>query len=449
LPGDAAGLNIGVMTYDAVVVGARCAGAPTAMLLARQGLRVLLVDKAAFPSEILKGHVIKPAGVARLARWGLLDDLLATGCPPIRHTRIRFAHSPGCSDTDERTPGQLNASPAWAMSRQTFPPNVQLLTPRRHVLDWVLVQGAIKSGAEFRDRSSLTNLIWEDGRVTGVELGGPRGERWRERCSVVVGADGVRSRVARLVGSEVTAAWPAATVAYWAYWSGITWNPPTTDLLCDGRLMGASPTHGGESLMFVQIPVTRVSAVRRDRVSEYDAAMAVFAGDLLHGATRTTRVFGVTELPNYFRRSHGPGWVLVGDAGHHKDPLAARGIVDAFRDAEAAAEAIAAGLDVGHLDRRLGAYETARDQSSYEVAERNAVLARMDRPVEELMGDWAALADAEARADADLLAAPPVGARAGSAQMSRSMSDPADVAASPISYRPLWRQARSHQEGGT
>jgi 2-polyprenyl-6-methoxyphenol hydroxylase-like FAD-dependent oxidoreductase len=394
LPGDAAGLNIGVMTYDAVVVGARCAGAPTAMLLARQGLRVLLVDKAGFPSDILKGHVIKPAGVARLARWGLLDDLLATGCPPIRQARIRF--------------GDLSVTTADLL------PHVQLLTPRRRVLDWVLVQGAIKSGVEFRDQCGLIDLVWEDGRVTGVELRGPHGQRWRERCSVVVGADGVRSKVARLAGSEVTAGWPVATAAYWAYWAGLTWDPPRAELLCDGRLMGGSPTHGGESLMFIQVPVTHASAFRSDRVGEYERAMAGFAGDRIEGAERTTQVFGVADLPNYFRKSHGPGWVLVGDAGHHKDPLAARGITDAFRDAEAAAEAITAGLDGRDLDHRLADYETARDHSSFEVAARNAALARMDRPVPELMRDWGALAEAEARADVDVLARPPVEARAGS-----------------------------------
>ncbi|HSD78215.1 MAG TPA: FAD-dependent monooxygenase, partial [Solirubrobacteraceae bacterium] len=77
-------------SYDAIVVGARCAGSPTAMLLARRGYRVLLVDRAAFPSDTMSTHLVHPPGVAALARWGLLDRLAATGCPPVERYSFDF-----------------------------------------------------------------------------------------------------------------------------------------------------------------------------------------------------------------------------------------------------------------------------------------------------------------------------------------------------------------------
>jgi 2-polyprenyl-6-methoxyphenol hydroxylase-like FAD-dependent oxidoreductase len=373
------------------------------MLLARKGLRVLLVDKAVFPSDIVKGNLIKPPGVERLARWGLLDELLATGCPPIRRRRARF--------------GDLMDTTV-----EMEPPS-SCLAPRRRILDWVLLQGAMRAGVEFREDCTLTGLVWDDGRVVGVEARGPAGQRWREQCSVVVGADGVRSQVARLVGSEVTAEWSPASAAFWAYWEGVPSEVPTVELVCDGRFMGAFPTHDAQSLLFLQVPLRQLQDFRADREANYEAAMRTLASDRVSSAVRVGRVLSVLQLPNFFRRSHGPGWVLVGDAGHHKDPLVARGISDAFRDADLAADAIAAGLDNGDLGQRLAAYERRRDDASLPLAAMNAALSRMDRPVDEMMQSWIQMAGAETALDVDLDAdfrRPPVCSRHPFGRMERT-----------------------------
>src|SRR4051794_26118744 len=165
-------------TYDAIIVGARCAGAPTAMLLARQGFRVLLVDHATFPSDTLSTHVIHAPGVAALARWGLLDDVRATGCPAI--TDYSFDFGPfTISGTSHPVDG---LSDAYA--------------PRRTVLDKILVDAARAAGAEVREDCHVDEVIVENGRVAGVRVGGRV-----ERARIVIGADGRNSRVAQAVGA--------------------------------------------------------------------------------------------------------------------------------------------------------------------------------------------------------------------------------------------------------
>ena len=136
--------------YDAIIVGARCAGSPTAMLLARKGYRVLVVDRATFPSDTVSSHVVHPLGAAALARWGLLDRLTATGCPPI-HT-YAFDFGPF---TLAGSPGTTDAPVAYCA--------------RRTVLDKLLVDAAAEAGAEIREGFTVEELLIEDGRVVGIK----------------------------------------------------------------------------------------------------------------------------------------------------------------------------------------------------------------------------------------------------------------------------------------
>lgn len=188
--------------YDVIVVGARCAGSPTAMLLARAGYRVLVVDRATFPSDTISTHLVHPPGVATLRRWGLLDRVTATGCPPI-HT---YAFDIG-PFTISGSPGTDEAPVAYA--------------PRRTVLDKLLVDAAAEPGAEVREGFTVSDVVFSDGHVTGVRGRGRTGPTVTEHARVVVGADGVRSRVAEAVRPDQYHDMPRLQCSYYTYYSGL------------------------------------------------------------------------------------------------------------------------------------------------------------------------------------------------------------------------------------
>ena len=167
--------------YDAIVVGARCAGSPTAMLLARKGYRVLLVDRDTFPSDHISTHWIHQPGVAQLDRWGLRERLAATGCPPI--TAI----------TMDLGPFALRGTPPPAGDV------AEAYCPRRTVLDKLLVDAAVEAGAELRERFTVQDLIWDGDRVSGITGRSATSTTVTEQARMVIGADGLHSLVARQV----------------------------------------------------------------------------------------------------------------------------------------------------------------------------------------------------------------------------------------------------------
>ena len=187
--------------HDVIIIGARCAGATTGMLLARKGYRVLIADRATFPSDTMSTHWLHEPAVATLREWGLLDAVLATGCPPIE--RMRF----------DVGPFALRGAPV-------SPAGVPALAPRRIVLDDVLVQAARAAGAEVREGFPVHELTRaDDGRVTGVR--GGRGSGTLEQARLVIGADGLHSLVARAVDAHTYDAEPPIECLYYAYWSGL------------------------------------------------------------------------------------------------------------------------------------------------------------------------------------------------------------------------------------
>ncbi|MGW0084644.1 NAD(P)/FAD-dependent oxidoreductase [Streptomyces sp. NPDC003393] len=327
--------------YDAIVVGARCAGAPTALLLARAGHRVLLLDKAAYGSDTLSTHLIHQPGVAALARWDLLERVRASGCPPIERAVYEVAdvHIEGCARGVE---GQ----------RAGF-------APRRHVLDALLVDAAVEAGAEFRDHCRVTGLLRDgSGRVVGVE--GRHGTRaFTERAHLVIGADGMRSAVARLAEAPYTVQDPRLTCAYYTYWKDV---PADLELYeRPGGWVATVPTHDAATLVLAYFPQPRFEEVRTDARRAYREqirATAPALHDRLAGATPVERLHGTGDQQNFFRRPTGPGWVLVGDAAHHKDSITARGITDAFHQAEALAAAVSGTLggDPARLDAALSRF---------------------------------------------------------------------------------------------
>lgn len=349
--------------FDAIVVGARCAGAPTAMLLARAGHRVLVLDRASFPSDTLSTHLVHQPGVAALARWGVLDTVRATGCPPLDRAVYEVAdiRLEGCARGVE---GQRAG-----------------YAPRRHVLDTILVEAAVAAGAEFRDRCSVTGLLYDDtGRVVGVE-GKHGGRTFTERARLVIGADGMRSTVARLSRARHTVQDPRLTCAYYGYWQDV---PATLELYEKPQSwVAAVPTNDGATLVLTYFPQSRFEEVRTDVRSAYLGQIRATAPalyDRLHGKRRVERLRGTGDQRNFFRQATGPGWVLVGDAGHHKDSITARGISDAFLQAEALARRVGdvLGGDPRRLDRALRDYAEDRDAALVPGYESTLAVARLD-----------------------------------------------------------------------
>jgi flavin-dependent dehydrogenase len=364
-----------VTRWDAIVVGARCGGAPTAMGLARRGLRTLLLDRGRFPSDIMSTHFLKPSGVRQLHRWGLLPRVVASGCPPITTMTIDLGDGP------------LSAP---------LPPITDLdvaYAPRRFVLDAILVDAAVAAGVELREGVSVQDLVSADDRITGVRARMPGQRMFEERAGIVIGADGMRSTVARIVKAESYDEVPTLACWYYSYWSGLgvddfrLYTRP-------GQLIIAFPTNDELTCILVGWPVAQFHAVRADIERSAHAALAHAAPDLharLPRARRDERYVGTADVPGYFRKPFGPGWALVGDAGYHRDPSTGWGIADAFRDADLLVEAIAGSGDGGTLATALASYESTRNAAARPYYERTTQLAALAPPAPAALALSAAL----------------------------------------------------------
>ena len=360
-------------TYDVIVVGARCAGAPLAMLLARRGHRTLLVDRSTFPSDTVSTHVIHPPGVAALGRWGLLDQVVATGCPPV--SRYSFDFGPV---TLAGAPGTDAVPSAYA--------------PRRILLDKILLDAAAAAGAEVREGYRVDELVVEDGTVVGIRSGSSV-----ERARVVVGADGRNSVVAKAVDPAVYEDHPPLTVGYYSYWS----NLPTDTFEAysrPGRGWAVCPTNDGLTLVVGGWPHAELAQYRNDveaelmRTFELSPAFA----ERIKDAKREERIAGAS-VPNYFRVPSGPGWALVGDAGYSRDFITAQGITDAFLDAENLAEALTTG---GGSEAAMAGYRTARDTRAMPVYQMTLGIASLQPPDEQMIQLVGAIAGKQPAMDA-------------------------------------------------
>lgn len=371
-------------TYDAIVVGARCAGAPTATLLAKAGHRVLLVDRSTFPSDTVSTLVIHAPGVSALVRWGVLDDIVASGCPPI--DRYTFDFGPVViSGTPHPDNG---SSTAYA--------------PRRTVLDKLLVDAAVAAGVEVREGYTVEELTYDDaGSVTGIRGHGSNGSSANERARVVIGADGLNSRVARSVSAEEYNTKPVLENAFYTFWSGLPDNGFNTIIRGD-RGMAAIPTNDGQTLVLVGCPIAQAASFKADVEANYLAVCDLepsFA-EQVHVATREDR-FYTGGVPNFFRVPYGPGWALVGDAGYTKDPITAQGISDAFRDAERCAAALHEWLSgESTYDGAMALYQKERDERAMPIYEFTTQMATLEPPPPEMGELMMALATSHAGMDA-------------------------------------------------
>ena len=348
--------------YDAIVIGSRCAGAPTAMLLARAGRRVLLVDRATFPSDVLSGHTIQPAGVARLQRWGLLDKVRATGVPFTSKVRFDFG------------PVVLEGEPVPVDGIS------DAVCIRRTILDTLLTAEAVDAGAELRQGFTVQALLWDDGRVVGIRGRDATGATVEERAHIVIGADGVRSFVARQVGAPTYNEVPATTINVYSYFRGLDLDALEL-YVRPGRFFVATPTNDGLAFVNQTVPAHEAERYRGRMADAYAETIAEIPhlADRLAHAERVERFRWAPPGDGFFRVPFGPGWALVGDAGYHLDPITAQGMLDAFRDAELLATAVDHGLH-GNLDHELVGYQQARDRAAMPMYDYTANLANVAVP---------------------------------------------------------------------
>jgi 2-polyprenyl-6-methoxyphenol hydroxylase-like FAD-dependent oxidoreductase len=344
--------------HDVVVVGARAAGSATALLLARLGHDVVVVDRSHLPSDTLSTHAISRSGTVQLARWGLLDDVLASGAPAIREVVFHIRGEAVRREVRDR--GGVD----------------HVIAPRRHVLDTILADAASDAGADVRFGVTVDDVRRRpDGRVAGITGRDEAGAPVEVLGRFVVGADGVRSRVARSVGAPVVEGGPSPSGTHYAYFAGPAW-PGNEFYVQEGAFAGIFPTNDGEACIWVCNPADEAEAVRRSSPS-VDAAFETLlatrapalAERLRHeGAVRTSPVRSAMRLPNHVRRGAGDGWALVGDAGYHRDPITGHGISDAFRDAELLAVALDGALrDEVDAASALASYEAERDAALREI----------------------------------------------------------------------------------
>jgi 2-polyprenyl-6-methoxyphenol hydroxylase-like FAD-dependent oxidoreductase len=339
--------NLVIDRFDVIVVGARCAGSPLAMLLARAGLQVCLVDRARFPSETPSTHGVQPSGVRILDRLGVLDALLKVA-PPIERGIVQFDDIR--IEVDGLTP------------RVGAP----MVNVRRVTLDAILLEAAAAAGAEVRTGTAVTGLVEEGGRIAGV-----RTATDELRAPLVVGADGARSSVARLVGAREYHRTPPGRVFLWAYLEGVATGNDGVWLgkLGDHAFL-ASPTDNGLFMAAVVVSIDRRHDLRGDREDGFERGLAHWPElhASLAGARRSGPVRMMSRWHGFFRESAGPGWALVGDAGHFKDPTPGQGISDALRQAVELAGAIERGLGGAvSADRALRDWWSWRDRDAWEM----------------------------------------------------------------------------------
>ncbi|NKQ58666.1 NAD(P)/FAD-dependent oxidoreductase [Amycolatopsis sp. K13G38] len=336
--------------YDAIVVGARCAGSPVAMLLARQGHRVLVLDRASFPSDTVSTHYLHQLALSKLRDWGLLDRVIGTGVTPIKHLNFTYTgiEIPGFADPIEGID--------------------TVYCPRRTVLDEILVGAAREAGAEVIERFTVTDLVFDGDAVVGVRGREAEGTELEFRAKIVVGADGANSVVAQKTGAETVRHVPAAGFVYYSYYSGLDWGMHHRTGFGEQQF-GTWPTNDELNLLAIIRPRERFGEFRADPERHFQDVF----DDIDPEMGRELRDAGKREEPwrpmrypdNYYRRAYGPGWALVGDAGYHKDPFTGWGITDAFKYGEVLAGKIHSALagEVS-MDEALAENEKIRDTES-------------------------------------------------------------------------------------
>ena len=362
--------------FDAIVVGGRCAGSPLAMLLARKGYRVLVVDKAVFPSDTISTHHIHQPGVKKLKNWGILDKVRASNCPPM--TKYRFDVGPFALTGDATPAGEVKES----------------YVPRRRILDTILAESAVEAGAEFRDGFTVTELLREGDCVVGILGRDKNGSIVTEKAKIVIGADGARSFVAKSVKAPVLIDRGLFTCSYYSYFSGVPLEAtelyirPNHGFVADSTNDGLTLVVGMWKQSEFQRIKSNVETAFTDTLDEQAPSLA----ERVRDGKREEPFYGTGIIPNFIRKSYGEGWALVGDAGYHKDPVTAQGITDSFTHAEMLAEAIDDAFSgVCEMEEALADYEQKRNEKIMPMFEYTCQLAELAAPPPEMQMLFAAL----------------------------------------------------------
>jgi flavin-dependent dehydrogenase len=347
--------------HDVIIVGARVAGSSLARLLAQRGMRVLLVDRARFPSDTFDGHYIQAAGTRYLQRWGLLERVLTPEAAPITRHRLHFG------------PLDLDGALAWPDGTPGLG-----LAPRRRRVDALLVAAAAEAGVDVRQGFPVLGLVWDGDRVVGI-----RGRTGEEHARMVVGADGLHSMVATQVGAATYADLPARTCGYYSHWAGFPPQDALEMFSVPGQLALTFPTDDGLTCVYVCWPVDQFDRVRLNVEEEFTTALRAWPNlaERVRQAQRVEPFRGTSEVPAYLRTPSGPGWALIGDAGCRVDPITGQGISDAFRDAELLADAICCDT--------LDDYQARRDDAVlpiYRFTAERARLAPANPDMQRLLG---------------------------------------------------------------
>jgi menaquinone-9 beta-reductase len=346
------------MKFDVIVVGARCAGAATALLLARAGVRVLVVDRGVHGTDTLSTHALMRGAVLQLHRWGVLPAIVAAGTPPVHSTTFSYT-------TQDVT---VPIEPRYGVSA--------LYAPRRLLLDRVLVDAAARRGAEIRYGVRVEDVFTDaSGRVRGI-VAASGGVRERIEADVVVGADGLYSTIAQRVDAPYVARARHSTGVLYSYWEGLpadgyNWRFHTA------ASTGTIPTNDGATCVFVAVPASKFrDEVHGNAASAYRALLRQSSSAFdarLDDARMVEPVRGFGGHVGFIKAGAGPGWALVGDAGYFKDPLTAHGITDALRDAEFLARAIVRGTSAAFTE-----YEETRHALSRRLFELTDEIASLD-----------------------------------------------------------------------
>ena len=347
-------------SYDVVIVGARVAGAATALQLAQRGLRVLAIERSEYGSDTLSTLALMRAGVLQLHRWGLIDRLLEEQTPAIQATSFHYGDDPEV---------RVEIKPRDGIDA--------LYAPRRSVLDRLLVDAARAAGARIEHRARVTELLWEGRRVVGVTMADRHGRMMNVRAPLVIGADGSNSTVARAVGAEIQVASHNQSAAVYGIFDGLDTSLAEAYhwFYSQDSAAGIIPTNHGQSLVFASVAGPAFARLRKGLANRLSGAPVRGTGfhevlqsthsglsQAVSGATLTGLLRGFAGRAGHLRESYGPGWALVGDAGYFKDPLTAHGLSDALRDAELlATNYVASG------ERGLVQYQTIRDELAREL----------------------------------------------------------------------------------